>query len=61
MTADLLQALRHIQANLIVSKNAIASLDESPDPETFDKLDEAYSHINIALRQVRAALSSEAP
>jgi hypothetical protein len=58
MTADLLQALRHIQVNLSLAKDRLADLDEDNlHPADALIVSETWAHINIASRQLRAALS----
>jgi hypothetical protein len=58
MTADLLQALRHIQVNIRLAKDRLADLDDDAmHPSDAVIVGEAWHHLNIASRQVRAALS----
>jgi hypothetical protein len=61
MTADLLQALRHIQVNLSIAKERLSDLDEdelaAPDAAIVDQV---WQHLNIASRQLRAALTESA-
>ena len=60
MTADLLQVLRHVQVNLSLAKNRLGDLDEDTlHPADAAMVDEAWKHLNIASRQLRAALSED--
>jgi len=58
MTADLLQALRHIQVNISLAKDRLGDLDDDAmHPSDAVIVGEAWHHLNIASRQLRAALS----
>ena len=61
MTADLLQSLRHIQVNMSIAKDRLSDLDyESLHPPDAEIVDQAWRHLNIATRQLRAALQEDA-
>lgn len=60
MSADLLQALRHIQVNLSIAKDRLADLDnDALHPSDAEIVDQAWQHLHIATRQLRAALQEE--
>lgn len=61
MTSDLLQQLRHIQVNLSLAKDRLADLDEDAlHPADALIVSEVWTSLNVAARQVRAALTEDA-